>query len=98
MEVDAKEEHDKEWRAYCERVSQLEKQHGQAFSMIQGQFMQVLLDNMKYDTDWYNTSESYDPLTLLNIIEKKLAQTKDDIDIQQCTINSLHCMSSINTT
>ena len=36
MEVDAKEEHDKEWRAYCERVSQLEKQHGQAFSMIRG--------------------------------------------------------------
>ena len=34
---------------------------------------------MKHDTYWDNTSESYDPLTILNQIEKKvLDQTKDE--------------------
>ena len=38
--------------------------------------MQVLLDKMKYDPDWNKTSESYSPLTLLQLIEKTiLAQT-----------------------
>jgi hypothetical protein len=46
--------------------------------MIWGQCMQVLLDKMKHDLDWNSTSESYDPLTLLKLIEKTiLAQTED---------------------
>ena len=39
--------------------------------------MQVLIDNTMDDTDWYNAGESYDPLTVLNLIDKKiLSQTK----------------------
>jgi hypothetical protein len=46
--------------------------------MIRGQCMQVLLDKMKYDSNWTSASGSYDPLTLLRLIEKTiLAQTED---------------------
>ena len=37
--------------------------------MIRGQCMQVLLDNMNNDTYWDTTSEPYNPLILLKIIE-----------------------------
>jgi hypothetical protein len=70
--------HYNEWRTYRERTSRLEKQRGQALSMIRGQCMQVLLDKMKHDVDWVPASESYDPLTLFKLIEKTiLAQTED---------------------
>ena len=73
-----KTENDSAWRTYRERNSRLETQRGQAFSMIRGQCMQVLLDKMKHDPDWTTASESYDPLTLLRLIEKTiLAQTED---------------------
>ena len=66
--------------------------------MIQGKCMQVLLDKMDNDPDWDNTSESYNPLTLLNIIGKKnCLRPKINIDMQQFTINSVHCMESNNT-
>jgi hypothetical protein len=67
-----------EWRTYRERTTRLEKQRGQAFSMIRGQCMQVLLDKMKHDIDWIPASTSYNPLTLFALIEKTiLAQTED---------------------
>jgi hypothetical protein len=47
-----KTHYDDEWRTFRERNSRLEKQRGQAFSMIRGQCMQVLLDKMKHDPDW----------------------------------------------
>ena len=73
-----KTEHSNAWQTYRERNTQLETQRGQAFSMIRGQCMQVLLDKMKHDADWMLASESYDPLTLLKLIEKTiLAQTED---------------------
>ena len=31
----------------------------------------MLIDNIKHDPDWDNTSESYDPLTVLKLIDKK---------------------------
>ena len=66
------------WKTHRERVARLEKQRGQAFSMIRGQCMQILLDKMKPNADWIPTSESYDPLLLINLIEKTvLAQTED---------------------
>jgi hypothetical protein len=73
-----KTHYDNEWRTFRERNSRLEKQRGQAFLMIRGQCMQVLLDKMKHDPDWTSTSESYDPLTLFKLIENTiLAQTED---------------------
>jgi hypothetical protein len=83
-----------EWRTYRERTTRLEKQRGQAFSMIRGQCMQVLLDKMKHDTDWINASTSYNPLTLFALIEKTiLAQTEDQYPYatvyeQECTLYS----------
>jgi hypothetical protein len=73
-----KTHYENESRTFRERKSRLEKQRGQAFSMIRGQCMQVLLDKMKHDPDWPATSESYDPLMLLRMIEKTvLSQTED---------------------
>jgi hypothetical protein len=89
-------QHNNEWRTYRERKSRLEKQRGQAFSMIRGQCMQVLLDKMKHDTDWNLASVSYDPLTLFKLIEKTvLAQTEDQYPYatvyeQECTLYSFN--------
>ena len=58
LEGDAKVENNNEWRTYCERNPQLEKQRRQEFSMIRYQCIQVLLYNMKHDAYWDNTSES----------------------------------------
>lgn len=83
-----------EWRTYRERTSRLAKQRGQAFSMIRGQCMQILLDKMKHDPQWLTASESYDPLTLFRIIEKTiLAQTEDQYPYatvyeQECSLYS----------
>jgi hypothetical protein len=94
--------HYNEWRTYRERTSRLEKQRGQAFSMIRGQCMQVLLDKMKHDVDWIPASESYDPLTLLKLIEKTiLAQTEDQYPYatvyeQECTLYSFNQNSLTN--
>ena len=78
LEGDDKLEHKNEWRTYREKKSRLERKYCQAFSMIQGQCVKVLPDKMKHYPYWYNTSESYDPLTLLNIIDKTVpAQTED---------------------
>ena len=68
IEGDAKEEHDNKWRTYRDRISQLEKQFGQSFSMIRGQCMQLLPYKMKHDPYWDNASKSYGSLTLLKLI------------------------------
>ena len=66
------------WRTYRERNGNLEKNRGQAFSLILGQCTQLLQDKMKQDADWAAASTSYDPLTLYRLIEKTiLAQTED---------------------
>jgi hypothetical protein len=70
--------HSNEWRTYRERVSSLEKHRGQAFSMLRGQCMEVLLDKMKYEPGWDTVSTSYDPLALMSMIERVvLSQTAD---------------------
>ena len=95
-EGDAKVEHENKWRTYCERFAQLDKQRIKELYMIRGQCMQVLLDNMKHDPDWDTTSESYDPPTLLKLIEKKiLAQTKDQyfyvtVYDKECALYGFH--------
>jgi hypothetical protein len=87
-----KTENGNAWRTYRERDLRLETQTGQAFSTIRGQCMQVLLDEMKHDPDWTSASESYDPLTLLRLIEKTiLAQTEDQhphatVHKQECAL------------
>jgi hypothetical protein len=88
--------HYNECRTYREQTLRLEKQQGQAFSMIHEQCMQVLFDKMKHDVDWIPSSESYDPLTLFKLIEKTiLAQTDDQYPYatvykQECTLYSFN--------
>jgi len=78
LEGDEKIQHSNAWRTYRERVSNLEKHRGQAFSMIRGQCTQILLDKMKYDPDWDTVSTSYDPIALISMIERiVLGQTED---------------------
>jgi hypothetical protein len=65
-----------DWRTFRERNTNLIKNRGQVFSLIQGQCNQLLQDKMKQDTDWNTVSISYDPLTLYRLIERTvLAQT-----------------------
>ena len=67
--------------------------------MIRCQCMKVLLDKNKHEPDWETTIESYNPLTLLKLIEKKYwLRLKTKIAMQYCTIKSVHCMDAINTT
>ena len=48
------------------------------FSLILGQYTQMLQDKIKQDTDWVVMSTLYNALTLYRLIEKTtLAQTKD---------------------
>ena len=64
--------------------------------------MQVLPDNIKHDTNQDNTSESYNPLTLLKLIEETiLAHNKDQyfyakLYNQQCALYNFHQHNLIN--
>ena len=66
-----KVEHYNYWRTSHESNSWLENKRVQGLSIIRFQWMQVLLEKMKHDPYWYNISESYNPLTLLKLTEKK---------------------------
>lgn len=48
---EAKADYDAEWRMYRETAMKLKTQRGQAFHLIRGQCMQVLIDKMKHDPD-----------------------------------------------
>ena len=75
---DNKAEHEEKWKTYREKQSILEKHRGQTFSMILGQCLQHLLDQMKQDVIWTAVATSYDPLQLISSIEKTvLSQTED---------------------
>jgi hypothetical protein len=63
---------------YSRRISTLETNQGQAYSLIFGQCTQLLQDKMKQDSSWTTVSASYDPLKLYRLIEwVVLKQTKD---------------------
>ena len=54
------------------------KQWVQDLSVFRGKCLEVLLDKMEYDPDWYKASNSYGSLQLLNLFNKTvLDQTKD---------------------
>jgi hypothetical protein len=48
------------------------------YSLVLGQCTTVLLDKMKQDADWQAASDSYDPLTLLKLIEKFILKQSDN--------------------
>ena len=73
-----KKQYENEWRTHRERVARLDKQRGQAFSIVRGQCTHILMDKTKYDTDWDTVRTSYEPLKFMVLIEKTiLANTED---------------------
>ena len=69
-------------KTYSLRVATLEKHRGQAFALIIGQCMQLLLDKMKQERAWDVVSASYDPLELYKLIESVvLKQTEDQYPV-----------------
>ena len=66
------------WRTYRERTDRLVRSRGKVYSLVLGQCTTVLLDKMKQDSDWQATSDSYDPLKLLKLIEKFILKQSDN--------------------
>jgi hypothetical protein len=64
MSDSEKTQYSNNWRTYPERNALLKKRRGQAFSLILGQYTQLLQDKMEQDSNWNVTSTSYDPLDL----------------------------------
>ena len=75
---DEETEHHGKWRTYRDSNARLDKHRGQVFSIIMGQCMQQVLDKMKQDTSWKTVSMSYDPLALLDFIEKTVMSQYQD--------------------
>ena len=75
---DNKVKHGGKWRSYRESTSLLKKHRGQAYSMIMGKCAQKFLDRMNQETYWTTVLQDYEPLALIDLIEKAvLAQTED---------------------
>ena len=68
LDYNDKTQYKNEWCTHRERVAILEKQRGQAFSMVISHCTQILMDKMKHDTDCYTASTSYDPLKFMALI------------------------------
>ena len=62
--------HSNMWHTHHETTVSLKKSRGEVYSLLLGQCTQVLVDNMKQDTDWVTTSESFDPTLLFKLIGK----------------------------
>ena len=78
-----------EGRKYQEQNSKLENYRSWLYSLILGKFTPLLQDNMKQDTYWNDTSTSYNPLVLLQLIEKQYFQRqKTSICLQLFTIRN----------
>jgi hypothetical protein len=67
-----------ECQNHSRRISTLETNRGQMYSLIHGQCTQLLQDKMKQDPSWTMVSTPYNPLELYRLIEwVVLKQTKD---------------------
>ena len=84
MYPDEKTQYDNEWRAYRHRKDRLEKNRGQAYSLVLGQCTKLLQDQMKNDPDWQTVKTSNDPLQLYRLIKKVIqGQTEDQYPCAQ---------------
>ena len=90
-----------QWVVHLQKEkNQLKKHRGQGFSLILGQFTQLMQDKMKQDTEWNVVSTSYDPMTLWPCIGwlKRLSwgRLRTNILSYQCTTRSLASTHSDN--
>jgi hypothetical protein len=75
---DEKTSHSNAWRSHCKSSDSLKKSRGEIYSLLLGQCTQVLVDKMKKDTDWVTISGSFDPISLLKLIEKFVLKQSDN--------------------
>ncbi len=66
------------WWTYPERTDRLVRSHGKVYSLVLCQCTTVLLDKMKQHADWQGVSDSYNPLQLLQLIEKIILKQSDN--------------------
>ena len=70
LDDNGKTQYENKWSTHSERVARIDKQRGQAFSMVRCQCNQIPMDNMKHNPDWDNASTIYDLLKFMALIEK----------------------------
>ncbi len=75
---DEKTSHSNVWRSLYKSSNSLKKSRGKIYSMLLGQCTQVLVDEMKQDTDWVTISGSFDPISLLKLINKFVLKQSDN--------------------
>jgi hypothetical protein len=66
------------WCTHHERIDHLVRSQGKVYSLVLGQCTTVLLGKMKQDADWQATSDFYDPLKLLKLIEISILKQSDN--------------------
>ena len=77
LDENEKTQNKNEWHTHHERVARLERKRGQVFSMVRGQWTQILMDKMKHDFNWDTARTRYDPLKFMDFIENTtLAETE----------------------
>ena len=64
-------EYGNEWRTYRQRNYNLENHRGEAYSLILGQCTQLFQEKTNQDKAWNTISNSYRPLFLIQLIEKR---------------------------
>ena len=75
---DEKTTHSNAWRTHRELTDLLKTSRGKVYSLLLGQFTQVLINKMKQDNDWVTISTSFNPSLLLKLIEKFVLKQSDN--------------------
>jgi len=61
-----------------QRISDLNTYQGNAFSIIKGNCSEALIEKMKNDKDWEAVSQSFNPLQLLELMERAVLSQQED--------------------
>jgi hypothetical protein len=70
LPMDKNAEQSNVYRTYQEDEQRLIKNRGKVYTLTLGQCTQTLKDKLKEDNDWEDIAANYDPIRLLNLIEK----------------------------
>jgi hypothetical protein len=75
---DVKMAHSKAQCSHCNITDGLKKSHGKIYSLLLGQCTHVLIGKMKQDAGWGMVSDSFNPITLFELIEKFVLKQSDN--------------------
>ena len=75
---DEKIAHANAWRTHQETSESLKVSRGKVYSLLLGQYTQVLVNKMKQDANWVKISESFDHILLFRLIEKYVLKQSDN--------------------